>query len=59
VGKDKVKVLCPRCNGDGKIVMQKYPQGEGSARVLCPECNGKGWVEAEFVEDVSGKVFFS
>lgn len=59
VSKGKVKVLCPKCNGSGKIVMPKYPQGAGSARVLCSECKGKGWVEADFVEDVEGTVFFS
>jgi DnaJ-class molecular chaperone len=57
VRKDKVKVLCPRCEGNGKIIMQKYPQGKGSARVLCPECEGNGWIEAVFIEDVGREVF--
>jgi DnaJ-class molecular chaperone len=58
VRKDKVKVLCPRCEGKGKIIMQKHPQGNGRARVVCPECNGNGWIEAVFVEDVGREVFF-
>jgi DnaJ-class molecular chaperone len=59
VAKVKVKVLCPKCEGNGKIIMQKYPIGKGSARVVCPECKGHGWIEAEFIEDTGGEVFFS
>lgn len=59
MSKGKVKVICPKCNGSGKVVMPKYPQGKGSARVLCLECKGRGWIEAEFVEDMGGEVFFS
>jgi DnaJ-class molecular chaperone len=58
VSKGKVKVLCPRCEGKGKTMMKKYPQGKGTARVVCPECNGNGWIEAVFVEDVGREVFF-
>jgi len=54
--KDEIPVICPRCNGNKKITMTKYPQGKGRAIVLCPECDGKGWIEAAFIADTGGVV---
>lgn len=56
MGEVKIKVLCPRCEGQKQIQMEKYPHGQGMARVFCPECHGKGWIKAVFITDTSGRV---
>jgi DnaJ-class molecular chaperone len=53
----KLKVFCPRCEGKRKMLMKRYPEGQGMAWVVCPECNGHGWIEVVFIEDAGGKVF--
>lgn len=54
---NKIRVICPRCKGDEKLSMKKYPHGQGIAWVVCPECNGNGYIEAKLIEDIHGKVY--
>jgi hypothetical protein len=53
----KIKVSCTRCSGVGKVLMQKYPFGEGTAWVVCPDCKGRAWIRAELIEGIKGTVF--
>lgn len=43
---EKVKVVCPGCDGTGKVEEIEF-ETKRKIPCVCPECHGDGWVWAE------------
>lgn len=43
---EKVKILCRRCEGQGRLVVVEFTSRKGVV-IVCPKCDGKGYVIAQ------------
>ena len=37
-------ILCPKCQGRGKIIMRDIEWGGITSEPICPKCNGQGYI---------------
>lgn len=38
---------CPRCGGEGEILIKNLPEGETVQEVPCPNCNAEGTIKSK------------